>query len=110
MDAERTPITSEKQVTMPKVDIVPVMKPLDIHDFLPKMEYMLKGATISTESKDLQGMLESFLKENQELINNGSEFKDNTEMNTFIEGFRNALAIVNLWIDSLHITQIETQE
>lgn len=110
MDAERTPITSEKQVTMPKVDIVPVMKPLDVHDFLPKMEYMLKGATISTESKDLQGMLESFLKENQELINNGSEFKDNIEMNTFIEGFRNALAIVNLWIDSLHITQIETQE
>lgn len=110
MDTERIPITTEQSTPMPKIDIVPVMKPLDVHDFLPKMEYMLKGATVSSEAKDLQKMLESFLGENQELINNGSEFKDSTEMKSFTDGFRNAIAIVNLWIDSLYITQLSTQE
>lgn len=106
MSVERTPIVAEQTTSIPKIDIVSVMKPLDVHDFLPKMEYMLQGATVSSEAKDLQKMLESFLGENQELINNGSEFKDNAEMKSFIEGFRNALAIVNLWIDSLYITQV----
>lgn len=110
MESERTPIISEQSTPIPKIDIVSVMKPLDVHDFLPKVEYLIKGATISSEAKDLQDMLESFLSENQELINNGLEFKDDTEMKLFTDGFRNALAIVNLWIDSLYITQLPTQE
>lgn len=110
VDAERIPITTEQVTPIPKIDIVSVMKPLDVHDFLPKMEYMLKGATVSSEAKDLQKMLESFLGENHELINNGVEFKDSAEMKSFADGFRNALAIVNLWIDSLYITQLSTQE
>ena len=48
MDAERIPITTEQAAPIPKIDIVSVMKPLDVHDFLPKMEYMLKGATVSS--------------------------------------------------------------
>ena len=110
MDAERIPISAEQPTPIPKIDIIPVMKPLDVHDFLPKMEYLLKGASVSSEAKDLQKMLEAFLGENQELINNGLEFKDNAEMKSFTEGFRNALAIVNLWIDSLYITQLSPQE
>lgn len=107
MDAERIPITTEQTTPIPKIDIVSVMKPLDVHDFLPKMEYLLKGVTVSSEAKDLQNMLESFLGENQELINNGAEFKDSAEMKSFTDGFRNALAIVNLWISSLYITNIQ---
>ena len=107
MNEERVPIVTDTQaMSTPKIDVVSVMKPLDVHDFFPKMEYLIKGATVSSEAKDLQKMLESFLEENKELINNSSEFKDAAEMKSFTEGFRNALAIVNLWIDSLYITQL----
>ena len=85
---------------IPKIDIISVMKPLDVHDFLPKMEYMLKGATVSSEAKDLQKMLESFLGENQELINNGVEFKDSAEMKSFTDGFRNRCCLLGCNWDS----------
>ena len=109
-NTERIPITPDTATSIPKIDIVTVMKPLDVHDFLPRVEYMLKGASISSEAKDLQSMLQAFIEENKELINNGEEFKNDTDMRLFTEGFRNALAIVNLWIDSLYITQLSAQE
>lgn len=108
MDTGRTPITTEQPI--PKIDIITVMKPLDVRDFLPKIEYMIKGATISSEAKDLQKMLEAFIEQNKELISNGIEFQNDSDMKSFTNGFRNALAIVNLWIDSLHITQLPTQD
>ena len=109
-NTERIPITTDNPTSAPKIDIVTVMKPLDVHDFLPRIEYMLKGATISSEAKDLQGMLQAFIEENKELINNGEEFKSDADMRLFTDGFKNALAIVNLWIDSLYITHLPTQE
>lgn len=109
-NTERIPITTDNSASIPKIDIVTVMKPLDVRDFLPRVEYLLKGASISSEAKDLQNMLQLFIGENKELINNGTEFKNDNDMRLFTDGFRNALAIVNLWIDSLYITQLSTQE
>lgn len=109
-NTERIPITTDNPTSIPKIDIVTVIKPLSVQDFLPRVEYLLKGASVSSEAKDLQSMLQAFLEENKELINNGEEFKSDSDMRLFTDGFRNALAIVNLWIDSLYITQLSTQE
>lgn len=89
----------------PKAEIVAVMKPLEVTDFLPKVEYHLQGVTVSTEALDLKSMFHAFLEENKELITNGTDTSNMDALDSFTKGFRNAVAITQLWIDSMYITQ-----
>ena len=108
-NTERVPISSENNMAIPKANIVLVTKPLEVQDLLPKVEFLLSNMTVSSEAKDLQNMLVAFLKENESLVNNGEPLKEHQSVRDFTDGFRNAIAIVNLWIDSLYVTGVQNE-
>lgn len=95
-DVERTPVISE-----PAAEIVAVMRPIHVTDFLPKVAYQIQGAEVSTEALELKEALEAFLEKNQEVIPNGAVTTDPDALEQFTKGFRNAIALVELWIDSM---------
>ena len=108
-NTERVPISAENNMTIPKANIVLVTKPLEVQDLLPKVEFILSNMSVSSEAKDLQNMLVAFLKENESLVNNGEPLKEHQSVRDFTDGFRNAIAIVNLWIDSLYVTGVQDE-
>ena len=105
---DRIPIhmTERKQETQkpPILNVVAVGNPWDIRDFMPRKGYKFDGAVVSTESDDLKEMFKVFLEENAELVNSDITTESDTE--GYIHGFRNAVAILHLWIDSMYITEL----
>lgn len=94
---EREPI--QKQPDCTEMNVVRVVKTTVIDDLLPREEYHIEGAPVDLNmSSEYQGYLEQFLRENQEIAFRSSDTSD-----TYIEGFRKAIALVNLWIESLYM-------
>lgn len=89
------------------MEIVQVAKPLQVTDFLPKVAYQIQGAAISTEAQDIKEALYAFLGINQDVILNGANTTDPNDLEQFTKGYRNAIAMVELWIDSQYVTKME---
>lgn len=71
-------------------------------DFLPEFAYKAEGIPDTQEANE---NYESFLEENFELIvtqmqNRGIPY---TEMDGYLKGFRDAIAITELWLSSLTV-------
>lgn len=79
---------------------------LDINDFLPRFEYILKGREVSDEAKTLKQSLVGFLELNQELLinNSGSNPED------YARGVKQGVAVCKLWIDSVFVPQDKQQK
>lgn len=107
----RTPIQTEKEQNTlqqpPVLNVVTVGNPLDIRDFMPRKGYKFDGATIGSESEDLKEMFKKFLEENAELVS--TDMISESEPDGYVHGFRNAVAILHLWIDSMYITDLNNK-
>lgn len=105
-EVERTPVQAPgaQQQSLPAMEIVPVMKPIQLTDFMPKVGYQIQGATISTDAQQVKEALYAFLELNQEVIPNGANTTDPNDLEQFTKGYRNAIAMVELWIDSQYVT------
>lgn len=115
MDTEatvnRTPIQTEQNQESPQqapvLNVITVGSPWDIRDFMPRKGYKFDGANISSQSQELKDMFKAFLEENAELVN--ADLTSESEVDGYIHGFRNAVAILHLWIDSMYITGVNEE-
>lgn len=78
------------------IEFIPAKMELD--DFLPKYEYILKGKEVSDDSKYMKESLVGFLALNQELI-----IHPQGDTDEYIRGFKQAIAITKLWLDSIYV-------
>ena len=89
---ERKPI-----ITEPK-QIVMVHTQPTIHDLIPDYQYQFQNDTPDEESSQMYADLLDFLSTNEEIavmdISNKAEYG---------KGFKKAIAMVKLWIDSLYL-------
>ncbi len=69
----------------------------------PLAEYKLQGVAIDPFAESQKEYLQNFLTENLDLLNTILENKDINEIEVFMSGYRQALSMVNLWIDSMNI-------
>lgn len=110
-NVDRTPIQLEKEQNTtqqpPVLNVVTVGNPLDIRDFMPRKGYKFEGAVVSSESDDLKDMFKKFLEENAELVS--TDMISESETDGYVHGFRNAVAILHLWVDSMYITDINNK-
>lgn len=74
-----------------------VKEPLQIADFIPTYSYKFEEANISDEAPKMVKSFYDFLETNKELIVDDEVTSEN------IEGFKKALALFKLWIDSIYI-------
>ena len=79
---------------------------LDINDFLPRFEYILKGREVSDEAKALKQSLVGFLELNQELLINNSGINPED----YARGVKQGVAICKLWIDSVFVSNDKQQK
>lgn len=84
------------QVPM-SVELIP--PELELSDFIPKHQYKFNNTQVSEEASEMYGSLKSFLELNQELITN----QNISDPEEYAKGFRQAIAICGLWIDSIYI-------
>jgi hypothetical protein len=93
-EIERMPI----QEPSPVFNVIEVGTPLTLFDLMPKKQYQFQGAKVNEQAGELKEMLQQFLQQNEEIVINIKSDPDG-----YIEGFRSAISLVNLWIDSMYI-------
>lgn len=71
---------------------------LQLSDLYPKYSYNLET---KDERSDLKEMLYFFLESNESLLNPDAMPNTVSEFYGFSQGFQRAIALVNLWLDSL---------
>lgn len=95
----RVPVSEPR----PKLDVIKISSHLNISDLVnPRDEFKFTKAVIAPEAEELKEGFKAMLGENWELVS-----QDKDEPLGYIKGFQNAVAIMNLWIDSMYITAIE---
>ena len=101
-DTKREPIVT---ANAPPVEIITVVRPLSVSEFTPVYDYQLTGLKVSDDAVALKEMFISFLDENKELVLNGIDATNIPQREMFTQGFKNAVALFRLWIDSINIIQ-----
>lgn len=89
---KRTPIIS------PELEVVLVQTAPSFQDLLPDYQYQFQNVPSSDEAVLMYQSLVDFMETNSELALNGIEDKDE-----YKKGFKRAVALVRLWIDSLYL-------
>lgn len=90
---ERKPI-----ITEPK-QIVMVQSPPTVHDLIPDYQFQFQDTPQHEESTKMYDDLVDFISTNEELAVMDINIKDE-----YCKGFKRALSMVRLWIDSMYIT------
>lgn len=92
MTPERKPIITEPhQITL-------VQSPPSIHDLLPDYQYQFQNHTPNAESTKMYNELVDFISTNEEIA--VMNITDKTE---YGNGFKRAMAMVRLWLDSMYL-------
>lgn len=89
---KRTPIIS------PELEVVLVQIAPAFQELLPDYQYQFQNVPSSEEATLMYQSLVEFLETNHELALSGIENKDE-----YKKGFKRAIALVRLWIDSLYL-------
>lgn len=107
-NVERIPVqTPTPEQPTQALSVVPVVVAPQVSDFMPRVVYQVQGAEISTEAQQIKEALRSFLEVNQEILLNGANMADPEAVEQFIKGYRNAIAMVEFWVDSQYITSMK---
>ena len=77
-----------------------VQNPVSVPELLPTYRYQFQDVPIPNESSLMYDNLIEFLKENEELLIENTSAKD-----AYVQGFKKALAVTRLWMDSLYVEQ-----
>lgn len=87
-------------------NIIPVARKLTADDFTPNYDFQLQGVVIDEEEAAKQkAYLKMFLDENTEILSNNTSNMSIEEIGAYIKGAKDAIALVNLWIDSLNVQE-----
>ena len=85
------------------VNIIPVARKLQPEDFVPNYDYQLQDVPVNeVESQKQKQFLHMFLVENFEVLESQTSGMSIEQINSYIKGAKDAMAFVNLWIDSLN--------
>ena len=84
-----------------------LMELLDFKDFIPEFSYAIDNMPESEKAQEQKFKFEAFLQENQELIisqmiNSGVSL---VNKDSYLRGFKDAIAITELWLSSLNLTK-----
>lgn len=71
-----------------------------VHDLLPDYQYQFNNFTPSDESGKMYSALVDFICTNEEIA-----LTDIIQKDEFSKGFKRAVALTRLWLDSLYITK-----
>ena len=91
---ERVPIMS------PELEIIMVQSPATFQELLPDYQYQFQNVPPSDEATGMYQSLVEFMETNSELALSDIDDKDE-----YRKGFKRAIAMVRLWIDSLYLTE-----
>ena len=91
---ERVPIMS------PELEIIMVQSPATFQELLPDYQYQFQNVSLPDEATGMYQSLVEFMETNSELALSGIDDKDE-----YRKGFKRAIAMVRLWIDSLYLTE-----
>lgn len=93
---KRTPIVS------PELEVVLVQTAPHFQELLPDYQYQFKNVSNSDEAMSMYQSLVEFMDVNSELALSGIDNKDE-----YKKGFKRAIAMVRLWIDSLYLGEVK---
>lgn len=92
-------------------DITVVARKLSSEDFTPNYDFQIQGIAIDEEESARQKQyLQMFLKENFEVLESQTSGMNVEQINAYLKGAKDAIAFVNLWIDSLNTLELPTQD
>lgn len=74
-----------------------IQEPLSITELFPNYRYEFQSVKVPEEAQQMYSKLLEFIKTNEELVLSS----DTSEQ--FTQGFKRALAITRLWIDSIYV-------
>lgn len=77
-----------------------VHNPIAISDLIPSYRYQFQNVDVPAEATAIYEDLLGFMKNNEELLD-----ADNPSKDEYVRGFKKALAITRLWMDSLYVGQ-----
>ena len=92
---DRQPIVSDS------LNVVMIQNATTATDLLP--DYQFQGKPPSKEAENMFGSLVEFIQTNEEMAVANIETKDE-----YIKGFKRALALTRLWMNSLYLTDNST--
>ena len=93
---ERTPI----QTNLENLAVVMVQNSTTFSDLLPDYQFQFQGREPSQEAENMYNSLVDFLHTNEEMAIMSIENKDE-----FTKGFKRALAMTRLWMNSLYLSE-----
>lgn len=89
-------------------NIVTVPKKMRVEDVLPNYEFQLQDVQIDTQESDRQKQyLAMFVEENFEVLEQQASTIPADNRYSYLQGAKDMLAFVNLWIDSLNALEVE---
>lgn len=94
MSMKRTPIIT------PELEVMLVQTAPVFQELLPDYQYQFQNVSSSEEATMMYQSLVEFMETNSELALSGIEDKDE-----YKKGFKRAVALVRLWIDSLYLSE-----
>ena len=92
-----TPVTNEN------LNVVMVQNATTFNDLLPDYQFQFQGRQPSQEAESMFASLVDFIQTNEEMAVMNIETKDE-----YIKGFKRALALTRLWMNSLYLTGINS--
>lgn len=89
------------------VEIIPIMNEVRVADVIPNYRFHLSGLLVNEAvSEQQKDYLQAFLEENFDVIKqNMPASSDLGQRNAYLNGAKDMLAFVLLWIDSLNIAE-----
>lgn len=94
---------------IPKVTVTKVVSQPTYEDFLPKFAYKLEGLSVTETAVELKSMFKEFMKTNEDLVT-PELYPDTSEYRGYQQGYASAVALFNLWIDSINVNQATIEE
>lgn len=94
---DRQPIVSDS------LNVVMIQNATTATDLLPDYQFQFQGKPPFEEAENMFGSLVEFIQTNEEMAVANIETKDE-----YIKGFKRALALTRLWMNSLYLTDNST--
>lgn len=93
------------------VNIVPVARKLTPADIKPNFDYQIQGLPVNEEEASKQKeYLQMFIQENFEIVESQTSGMAPEQIDSYLKGAKDTIALVNLWIDSLNTAELPTQD
>jgi hypothetical protein len=88
-------------------NVIAVASKLKAADFIPNYEFQLQDVVVNADEAARQKeYLKMFIEENFSIIENNSAGMPVDQLSTYLKGAKDAIAFVNLWIDSLNVMEV----